>query len=82
MIVHIQYMHTNADMFSCTHDMPRTHVSMLCEGQTNVFSSLSHTHTHTQTVIKERGVDASVRWMAITYIKNGVEKYWRPGAPK
>lgn len=35
-----------------------------------------------KSVISERELDASVRWMAITFIKNGVERYWRPGAPK
>lgn len=35
-----------------------------------------------KSVIGERELDASVRWMAITFIKNGVERYWRPGAPK
>ena len=26
-------------------------------------------------------MDVPVRWMAITYIKNGVDRYWRAGAP-
>lgn len=35
-----------------------------------------------QKVWADRQVDVPVRWMAITYIKNGVDRYWRPGAPK
>lgn len=32
-------------------------------------------------VFTNRGVEPSVRWMAITCIKNGADRYWRLGAP-
>lgn len=35
-----------------------------------------------QGVLSSRSLDPAVRWMAITNIKNGVDQYWRPGAPK
>lgn len=35
-----------------------------------------------QAVIGDRGVDPGVRWMAITYMKNGVDRYWRKDAPR
>lgn len=35
-----------------------------------------------QKVLADRSLDVPVRWMAITYIKNGVDRYWRPGAPQ
>ena len=35
-----------------------------------------------QAIIVNRSVVPGARWMALTYIKNGVDKFWRPGAPK
>ena len=35
-----------------------------------------------QGIFSNRGLEPSLRWMAITYIKNGVDRYWRVGAPK
>lgn len=36
----------------------------------------------TQGAFSNHALDPSVRWMAITCIKNGVDRYWRLGAPK
>ncbi|XP_019852787.1 PREDICTED: importin-11-like isoform X2 [Amphimedon queenslandica] len=33
------------------------------------------------TVFGDHSVDSTVRWMAITCLKNGVDTYWRPTAP-
>ena len=35
-----------------------------------------------QGAFSNRALDPGVRWMAITCIKNGVDRYWRPNAPK
>jgi len=35
-----------------------------------------------QVIFKNAAVDVNIRWMAILYIKNGVERYWRKSAPK
>lgn len=35
-----------------------------------------------QAVFGDRTVEPVVRWMALTCIKNGVEQFWRPGAPR
>jgi hypothetical protein len=51
------------------------------EQQLKVWENEKGFYTALASVIKESGIDPSVRWMAITYIKNGVERYWRPGAP-
>jgi len=29
-----------------------------------------------------RDVDVSVRWLAVLYFKNGVDRYWRRNAPR
>ncbi len=36
---------------------------------------------HMQSIFANREVDGTVRWMAITYLKNGVDQFWRRGAP-
>lgn len=33
-----------------------------------------------QAIFTNHQVETPVRWMAITYIKNGVDRYWRKGA--
>lgn len=35
-----------------------------------------------QLIFKNEAVDVNIRWMAILYIKNGVERYWRKSAPQ
>ena len=33
-------------------------------------------------MLGSRHLNAEVRWMTVTCLKNGVDRYWRPGAPK
>lgn len=35
-----------------------------------------------QDIFRNQSVDINLRLMAILLLKNGVEKYWRPNAPK
>ena len=35
-----------------------------------------------QFVFKTESLDVNIRWMAILYIKNGVDRYWRKTAPQ
>ena len=36
---------------------------------------------YVQAIFSNRGVEAGVRWMALTCTKNGVDQFWRVGAP-
>ena len=33
-------------------------------------------------LFSDHSVDGNVRWMAVLYFKNGIDKYWRKNAPK
>lgn len=35
-----------------------------------------------QTVMSDHSLDINVRWIAVLYMKNGIDKYWRKNAPK
>lgn len=35
-----------------------------------------------QNIISNHNIDITVRWMAVLYFKNGIDKYWRRNAPQ
>ena len=35
-----------------------------------------------QSIFCKYELDANVRWLAVLYCKNGVDRYWRKTAPK
>jgi len=39
-------------------------------------------HNLSQSIFMRRDVDVSVRWLAVLYFKNGVDRYWRRNAPR
>lgn len=39
-------------------------------------------HTTLQGLFADHSVDMRVRWLAVVYFKNGVQKYWRKNSPK
>lgn len=39
-------------------------------------------HFQFQNVMSDQSMDVNVRWIAVLYMKNGIEKYWRKNAPK
>lgn len=34
-----------------------------------------------QTVFSNHNLEVNVRWMAVLYLKNGIDKYWRKNSP-
>ena len=40
------------------------------------------TRTFFQDVVLDYGQATAVRWQAVLYVKNGIDKYWRKMAPK
>lgn len=65
-------------VFACSQDPA---VLKLGEEYLREWESRPGFYTTLAKVLADRSVDVPVRWMAITYIKNGVDRYWRPGAP-
>ena len=35
-----------------------------------------------QTIFSNLSLDVNVRWLAVVYFKNGIDRYWRKSAPK
>ena len=39
-------------------------------------------YTVLQTIFSNHALDDNVRWLAVVYFKNGIDRYWRKSAPK
>lgn len=35
-----------------------------------------------QAIFSNHSIDVNVRWLAVLYFKNGIDRYWRRTAPK
>lgn len=35
-----------------------------------------------QAIFSNHSIDVNVRWLAVLYFKNGIDRYWRKTAPK
>jgi len=51
------------------------------EGKLKAWETETGFYSLLMVIFKNEAVDVNIRWMAILYIKNGVERYWRKSAP-
>ena len=54
----------------------------LCTQRNHALPGTTPCLLHVQSIYANQGVSVHVRMLAIMYLKNGVDRYWRIGAPQ